>query len=82
MKKLKLAIEDLEVESFAIRSGKVRGGTVHAHMSEEGTCTTCWGDSRDCTANPANAECYVSDQYCSEAEPCWYTNPEYGNYGC
>jgi hypothetical protein len=82
IKKLKLNLADLQVNTFVIHSEANAEGTVLAHESEAGTCTTCWGDSRDCTQNPANAECAMSQQYCSAAEPCWVTKAEYGYYGC
>jgi hypothetical protein len=81
-KKFRLDIDDLAVSSFVVSSeGGVRG-TVRGHdQSEEGTCTTCWGDSNDCTNNPAASECAVSAEYCTETD-CWVSRAEYGYYGC
>jgi hypothetical protein len=73
--KLKLSLQDLEVTSFDLASTQPGAGTVRGRDSG-------WEPSGDCTQNPANAECAVSSFYCSDREPCWYTNPDFGNYGC
>jgi hypothetical protein len=80
IKKLKLTLADLQVNTFTVPSENQQAGTVGAHDGDSET--TCWGDSSVCTQNPANTECIASHQYCSAAEPCWMTNPQYGNYGC
>jgi hypothetical protein len=75
VEKLKLSLQDLEVTSFDVTVQGRGSGTINAHDSG-------WEPSADCTQNPLNTECAVSGQYCSAAEPCWYTNPDFGNYGC
>lgn len=75
IEKLKLSLQDLEVTSFDVTVQGRGAGTVNGHDSG-------WEPSNNCTQNPANTECAVSAQYCSAEEPCWYTNPDFGGYGC
>jgi hypothetical protein len=58
MKKMKLNLDRLQVETFETAAATTERGTVHGHYSQRGTCdgraATCQ-DGRSCTARCGTA---------------------------
>lgn len=75
MKKLRLSLDDLRVESFATASGSVRSGTVYGLSGADATCVNDPG----CEQTPAGG-CYYTvgcseftcGNQCSNASPSCY----------
>ncbi|HEU0055571.1 MAG TPA: hypothetical protein VFQ39_20425 [Longimicrobium sp.] len=70
MKKVKLKIEELSVESFPTDQGVARPGTVFGQETQIADscgslsgCDACF-NTQECTNNPAMAECYDSYHWC------------------
>lgn len=59
MRKLALAVGDLEVETFEVASPVARGGTVHANVIETQRGDTC---VTQCVTGPC--ECYFTIPSC------------------
>lgn len=58
MKKLRLALDDLTVESFSTDEVFIPAGTVHGHLDTEGECNTA---DLSCTcANPCPSDGYAT----------------------
>lgn len=71
MKKLRLDINEVAVDSFELAPTDDRVGTVKGE--ESGELTVYPEYSCLCTQDPRDILCVVSDRYCSEAEPCNFT---------
>jgi hypothetical protein len=72
MKKIKLSVDELEIETFTLGRSELPDGTVHGRDGS-GELTVYPELTCLCTHDPYAPDCYVSDIYCSEAEPCHYT---------
>ena len=72
MKKLRLELEEITVDTFEAGELVDWRGTVEGQDSDD-PLTVYPELSCACTHDPAAADCYVSGRHCSEAEPCIYT---------
>jgi hypothetical protein len=86
MKKLRLRIDELEVDSFGISEPGLLSGTVNARSGTDMTCFGC-AESETCTQNPYAINCVSYAAQCPLTENSGWTCggsgcTEQGQYTC